>query len=326
MVKLGLGIACAVMLVGGVVSLLLLLPYTKSVKDISDWTEMYTESSQEENTVLVPSEKFDLRFYDKFRIDVSKARQGNNIDPYDYSMYICQRKCHPKMVTRIPWNITESHDEGKGTQYIRGHYMVTGSELVFSYTPPSSSSNITLNIFTDDDKCDQFNSIANGGIIPSERITLSNTNGFKATYTSSRDSFICFVSSFQDQGRYSYNIKGTILNYQSVSGLKFGEVCDLYYSMLCHSYQHCSSEDLSLNRSWTSVIATKTKPTCIYFTIGDVNSNLYLNISTTVFATNKNINTLTPPVVGCVLVALASVLVIALFVVSCKSSFCYLSR
>lgn len=300
--------------------MLLLLRYARDVRDISHWKEIYYF---EDVTALAVEEKFDLRLHDKFHVDVYKTSPSSK--EVDYHICVCQRQCNPRKVIRKPLDLPDKSYDASDHDVktiFEQQYMVTGSEVTISFTPPVNRdlTDITLNIFTNATKCQLFLCRDCVEVSPDlPPVTLNKNNGFQTNLKAENDSYFCAAAKFQDAGHYSYTITGTIITYQNVSHLIESGSCDLHYCQTCRTNENSCIPDTSLSRSLGSLLASQPQLTCIYFTVSDTSTDLYINVSTTVFGTNQNINIVTPSLVGCVLIMLACGFIIGLCVMSRRS-------
>ena len=323
--KISLVLACVVLLLMAVTSLLLLLRYASNLNNISHSKDIYYLNS---TTGRAVEEEFDLRLHDKFQVEVSKTTtdyQGEQTLPY--SVCVCQAKCDSTMV-KNPVNcekVFDNDQSGPGARHIFDRYMVSGSEITITIRPPVVSDailNISLNIFTNGDKCRTFSEL-NGNYDESfypdySLVQLNETNRYQYTLKPADDGYICVALKVSHAGHYQYSVSGTVVAYRDVSYLVENSLCDRHDCGDCQTgVSPCVIEN-SLNRPSSSLIAAQPQPTCMYFTVSNTSRKLQLTVSTTVFATSQNINVITPPAVAGTLVLLACVLVVFLCVLSCK--------
>lgn len=305
-------ITASILIAGATISLFLLVDYAK-VSNIYRTQEIY-----DGGVTVLAGRKFDIRHYDKVHVEVSSRTNGE----FKYMVCTCQTNCDNLTVS---YHNTFSGNTSKAMYKVfklskLTQYMLTGSEVNFWLIPPDFLINSTLlvHIFTNVTKCDQFFDDPSD-VQPIQTLNVSSNTDFKAYYTPKNDSYLCVILLLPEIADYKYMINVTSLKYQNLAYLKNHNLCAVN---ACHNYTTSNSEKQSipipLVRSLKSLSATQPQYTCIHFNITNRIINAVFDVSTTIFGTSKNIEVITPAVVGSVTILLSCVLVMCLCVVCYK--------
>lgn len=297
-----------------VIAVVLLLLLTEKHDDIKrNRTVFYYDEATTSSAV----ESFDLRNYDKFEVDIHTSPAGD----YLYTTCVCQADCMLPVKSHINTFISDAHTPQE-IKDIPG-YLISGSEINFSFRPPNESTTIMLHIYFDSDCRDIVCNLKNAcepkfRFIPK---ALDSSNNFTYTHLIKRDEYTCFGVKFGDRGSYAYSVNGTVMQYQNVTYMNESGLCDLSHCQECHTNENCSSTH-NLSRPIELRTGPRPKDTCIYTTVSNSAYGLTFNVSTVVSYTSENINFITPLVVGSVLLVIfVPIAVVSLIIAHRK---CYL--
>lgn len=245
---------------------------------------------------------FDLKHYDKFKVSLRTAAT-------DYNATMCQTQCSPddtmsSTIMQRPLNYSYmiSIEEDFFWAYLHfndltssytpsNFYVLQGSVIVFEVEPPAlpSSSVITLNIFTDVERCVTYTMDSTS--TPCTSLNLSSLNSFTATHTTQSDDFFCVVATFPDvNAEYHYSVTGLVKQYHDVNYLTEHNLC-AYNNSLKQDGDYARLNN-SLERPLKSIFSPGIQHTCVFVTISgscDYKRCKY-HLNGTFFATNFNPN------------------------------------